>query len=45
MPATALPHPRELVLLGPHAGALRAGVSIAVPLLALWAIGRTDLSL
>ncbi|QHC65640.1 FUSC family protein [Rathayibacter sp. VKM Ac-2759] len=47
--STALPHPRELIAFGPHAGAhrvaLRAGVSIAVPLLLLWAIGRTDLAL
>ncbi|QHC72807.1 FUSC family protein [Rathayibacter sp. VKM Ac-2805] len=44
-----LPHPRELLAFGPHAGAhrvaLRAGVSIAVPLLVLWALGRTDLAL
>ncbi|WP_460773358.1 FUSC family protein [Microbacterium sp. GXF7504] len=39
---------RDLVALGPHRGAhrvaLRAAVSIAVPLLVLWAIGRLDLS-
>lgn len=51
MPASALPlpHLRALVAFGPHDGAhrvaVRAGVSIAVPLLLLWAIGRTDLAL
>lgn len=51
MPASTplLPHPRELVAFGPHAGAhrvaIRAGVSIAAPLLLLWAVGRTDLAL
>ncbi|MCJ1702696.1 FUSC family protein [Rathayibacter sp. VKM Ac-2926] len=54
MPATpslrsALPHPRELVTFGPHDGAhrvaLRAGISMAVPLLLLWVFGRTDLAL
>ncbi|OOB91652.1 FUSC family protein [Rathayibacter sp. VKM Ac-2630] len=52
MPTTLLPplpHPKELVTLGPHAGAhrvaIRAGVSMAVPLLVLWAFGRTDLAL
>ncbi|KZX22360.1 FUSC family protein [Rathayibacter tanaceti] len=49
MPATTLPHPRELVAFGPHAGAhrvaVRAGMSIAAPLVALWAADRTDLAL
>lgn len=41
--------PRDLFRLGPHGGAhrvaVRAGASVAIPLLALWLIGRTDLSL
>ncbi|MGD8195317.1 FUSC family protein [Herbiconiux sp. P18] len=44
-----LPHPRRLIEFGPHAGAhrvaLRAAVAIAIPLLALTAAGRIDLSL
>ncbi|MBF4463191.1 MULTISPECIES: FUSC family protein [unclassified Rathayibacter] len=43
---SALPHLDELFAVGPHAGAhrvaVRAGVSIAVPLVVLWALGRTD---
>jgi hypothetical protein len=45
----ALPAPRHFLALGPHAGAhrvaLRAGLSVALPLLLLEAIGRLDLSL
>jgi len=45
----ALPAPRHFVALGPHAGAhrvaLRAGLSVALPLLLLEATGRLDLSL
>ena len=44
-----LPHPRHLVAFGPHGGAhtvaLRAGISMAVPLTALWLSGHLDLSL
>ena len=44
-----LPRPRDLVTLGPHAGAhtvaLRAGASMAIPLVALWATGHLELSL
>lgn len=47
--STALPTARQLVALGPHAGAhrvaLRAGASVAIPLLVLYALGRLDLSL
>ncbi len=45
----ALPAPRHFLALGPHAGAhrvaLRAGLSVAIPLLLLHALGRLDLSL
>lgn len=44
-----LPSPRRLLELGPHDGAhrvaLRAGVAVGLPLLALWAVGRMDLAL
>lgn len=44
-----LPHPRELIALGPHNGAhrvaFRAGIAVGVPLLLLWWMGRTDLAL
>jgi hypothetical protein len=44
-----IPTPRQFLVVGPHAGAhrvaLRAGVSVAVPLLVLYATGRLDLSL
>lgn len=47
--SAALPTPRQLFAFGPHAGAhrvaLRAGASVAIPLLALHALGRLDLSL
>lgn len=47
--SATLPTVRQLLVFGPHAGAhrvaLRAGLSVAIPLLALWAIGRLDLSL
>lgn len=45
----ALPHPRRLLDLGPHDGAhrvaLRAGLAVGIPMLALWLVGRIDLSL
>jgi hypothetical protein len=45
----ALPSPRHFLVVGPHAGAhrvaLRAGLSVALPLLLLEASGRLDLSL
>jgi len=45
----ALPTARQLLAVGPHAGAhrvaLRAGASVAIPLLALHLLGRLDLSL
>jgi hypothetical protein len=41
--------PSDLVRFGPHNGAhrvaVRAGLSVAIPLLVLWSIGRVDLSL
>ncbi|MDW5597897.1 FUSC family protein [Conexibacter stalactiti] len=44
-----LPAPRQFLALGPHAGAhrvaLRAGLSVALPLLALYATGHLELSL
>ena len=44
-----IPTPRQFFVVGPHAGAhrvaLRAGLSVAIPLLALHATGRLDLSL
>jgi len=43
------PHLRSLLRIGPHAGAhhvaLRTGVSVGVPLITLWAVGRLDWSL
>ncbi|HST41280.1 MAG TPA: hypothetical protein VLK58_17315 [Conexibacter sp.] len=45
----SLPAPRQFLALGPHAGAhrvaLRAGLSLALPLLALYATGHLELSL
>lgn len=47
--AEPLLRPRDLVRFGPHNGAhrvaVRAGLSVAIPLLILWSIGRVDLSL
>ncbi|PPF42731.1 FUSC family protein [Pseudoclavibacter sp. AY1F1] len=44
-----LPHPRRLFELGPHNGAhrvaIRAGISVGVPLLILWGIGHVELAL
>jgi len=43
------PHLRNLLRIGPHAGAhhvaLRTGVSVGVPLITLWAVDRLDWSL
>lgn len=45
-PAVPLPHPRQLLAVGPHAEAhwvgLRAGIGVAVPLTVLTATGRTE---
>ncbi|SKB01613.1 Fusaric acid resistance protein-like [Agreia bicolorata] len=49
MSSPTLPHPRQLVAFGPHGGAhtvaVRAGISMAVPLIVLWLTGHLDLSL
>jgi uncharacterized membrane protein YccC len=49
MSSSILPRARHLLALGPHAGAhtvaLRAGISMAVPLVALWLTGHLELSL
>ncbi|KJC63413.1 FUSC family protein [Agreia bicolorata] len=49
MSSPTLPHPRQLVAFGPHGGAhtvaVRAGISMAVPLIALWLTDHLDLSL
>jgi hypothetical protein len=49
MSSATLPRARHLVAFGPHNGAhtvaLRAGISMAVPLLALWFTGHLELSL
>ena len=48
-PASVLPTPRQLLHFGPRNGShkvgLRAGISMAVPLLVLWATGHVELSL
>jgi hypothetical protein len=45
----AFPRPGQLVSLGPYRGehgvALRAGISIGIPLLLLWRVGHLDLAL
>jgi hypothetical protein len=49
MSSSILPRPRQLIAFGPHGSAhtvaLRAGVSMAVPLVALWLAGHLELSL
>lgn len=49
VPRIHFPHPRRFVELGPHAGAhrvaVRAGVAMAVPLVALYVSGHIDLAL
>jgi hypothetical protein len=49
MASAIVPHPRALVTLGPHGGAhrvaIRAGLSMAIPLVFLWATGHLELSL
>jgi hypothetical protein len=49
MSSSILPRPRQLIAFGPHGGAhtvaLRAGISMAVPLVALWLTGHLELSL
>lgn len=44
-----LPHPSRLFDLGPHNGAhrvaIRAGISVGLPLLTLWSIGHVELAL
>lgn len=48
-PMADLPHPSRLFDLGPHNGAhrvaIRAGISVGVPLLILWSIGHVELAL
>ncbi|SMG47129.1 FUSC family protein [Agreia pratensis] len=49
MSSPILPRPRHLVAFGPHGGAhtvaVRAGISMAVPLIVLWLTDHLDLSL
>ncbi|WP_146079222.1 FUSC family protein [Pseudoclavibacter sp. RFBA6] len=48
-PLAELPHPHRLFDLGPHNGAhrvaIRAGISVGIPLLILWSIGHVELAL